>query len=65
MGALAFVCPAAGNTITTDLEIDAGSFSSLVRNHVSQVLCPHCNEQHDLSQIAIWLDEKGQAPASG
>ena len=55
MGVLVFVCPATGDTVSTNLEIDGGSFSSLSSQRFSQVRCPRCAEPHDLSKIANWL----------
>jgi len=63
MGVLVFVCPATGDTVSTNLEIDGGSFSSLSSQRFSQVRCPRCAEPHDLSKIANWLTEDEPLPA--
>ena len=57
MGVLVFVCPATGDTVSTNLEIDGGSFASQSSQRFSQVRCPRCAEPHDLSKIANWLTE--------
>jgi hypothetical protein len=57
MGVLVFVCPATGDTVSTNLEIDGGSFASQSSQRFSQVRCPRCAEPHDLPQIANWLTE--------
>lgn len=65
MGVLVFVCPANGKAVSTKLDIDAGSFSSVLKNRLSQVQCPHCKEPHELSQVACWLSEESEARRSG
>ena len=36
MGVLAFVCPATGKSVFTDLEIDQSIYSSILKNRLSQ-----------------------------
>lgn len=62
MGVLIFVCPNTGDRVSTNLEIDDRSFSSL-SSHIP-VRCPRCAEPHDLSKIANWLTEDKQAEPS-
>jgi len=51
MGVLVFVCPATGDTVSTNLEIDGGSFASQSSQRFSQVRCPRCAEPHDLLKL--------------
>jgi hypothetical protein len=57
MGVLVFVCPATGEMVSTSLDIEGRSFSSLAQDRFSQVRCPRCKEPHDLSKVAAWLTE--------
>jgi hypothetical protein len=57
MGILCFVCPITGNSVSTNLEIDAESFSTLFNNGFCPVECPHCGKPHNLSKLAAWLTE--------
>ena len=45
MGTLAFVCPATGKSVLTDLEIDRSIYSSILENRLSHnVLVDHKRE---------------------
>ena len=57
MGILCFVCPTTGNNVSTNLEIEADSFSTLFHNGFCPVRCPQCAKPHDLSKPAAWLTE--------
>ncbi len=46
MGTLAFVCPATGKSVITDLEIDTSSYSSILKNRLSQMRCTQCGGIH-------------------
>ena len=54
MGILSFVCPSTGREVSTGIDIDAGSFTSLP-TRLTQITCPYCNDHHTLSTIRSWL----------
>ena len=43
MGILSFVCPSTGREVSTGIDIDAGSFTSLP-TRLTQITCPYCND---------------------
>jgi hypothetical protein len=51
MGILCFVWPVTGNTVSTNLEIDTDSFSTLSNNGPCAVQCPDWRN-HDPSKLA-------------
>lgn len=55
MGILCFVCPTTGNSVSTNLEIHADDFSTLLHNGFRPVKCPHCAKPRDLSKLVSWL----------
>jgi hypothetical protein len=57
MGVLAFVCPATGKSVLTDLEIDQNIYSSILKNRLSHMHCSQCGERHELSEVVTWLAE--------
>ena len=57
MGILAFVCPATGKSVFTDLEIDQSIYSSILKNRLSHMRCSQCGEPHELSEVVSWLAE--------
>jgi hypothetical protein len=59
MGALCFVCPATGLEVSTELEVDAGSYETLTKNG-DPVRCPHCAEPHMLSELKSWTEHRPQ-----
>ena len=62
MGVLAFVCPATGKSVFTDLEIDTSSYSSILKNRLSQMRCTQCGQSHELSEVVSWLAEDYETP---
>jgi hypothetical protein len=62
MGTLAFVCPATRKSVFTDLEIDNSSYSSILKNRLSQLRCTQCGQPHELSEVVSWLAENSDAP---
>jgi hypothetical protein len=48
MGALTFVCPQAGKDITTGVETDQYTLSS-VRMVSMRVRCEHCGREHEFT----------------
>jgi hypothetical protein len=60
MGTLAFVCPATGKSVFTDLEIDTGIYSSILKNRRSHLHCTQCGQPHELSEVVSWLAEDYQ-----
>ena len=62
MGTLAFVCPATGKSVITDLEIDTSSYSSILKNRLSQMRCTQCGQPHELSEVVSWLVEDYETP---
>jgi hypothetical protein len=62
MATLAFVCPATGKSVFTDLEIDTSSYSSILKNRFSQMRCAQCGQAHELSEVVSWLAENSDTP---
>ena len=60
MGILCFVCPVTGNSVSTNLEIDADSFSTLSNNRFCAVRRPDCARPHDLAKLATWLTDDAE-----
>jgi len=54
MGTLIFVCPATGLEVSTGLEMDLSTLSSL---ELSKVHCPHCRQAHQMAGIEYWLTD--------
>ena len=50
MPPLRFICPATGNEVDTDIDLDGQSFAALPR-HITPFGCPHCDEPHLLAGI--------------
>ena len=48
MPPLRFICPATGNEVDTDIDLDGQSFAALPR-HITRFGCPHCDEPHRLA----------------
>jgi hypothetical protein len=48
MGTLTFVCPATGNEVSTGIEMDHATLSSL---ELSKIYCPHCRQPHQMAGI--------------
>ena len=44
MGVLAFLCPATGKSVFTDLEINRSIYSSILKNRLSHMHCSECGE---------------------
>ena len=59
---LAFVCPATGKSVFTDLEIDPSIYSSILKNRLSHMHCSECGEPHQLSEVVSWLAEIFDTP---
>jgi hypothetical protein len=57
MGVLAFICPATGKSVFTDLEIDQSIYSCILKNRLSHMHCSQCGERHELSEVVTWLAE--------
>ena len=55
MSTLVFVCPTTGQQISTGIEIDRASYSSLPRTK-TQLSCPRCHNDHLLASVWAWLD---------
>ena len=55
MSTLVFVCPTTGQQISTGIEIDRSSYSSLPRTK-TQLSCPRCHNDHLLASVWAWLD---------
>jgi hypothetical protein len=53
MGTLFFVCPTTGRAVSTGVEIDPSSYSSLPSR--TRLRCPRCDEIHSLSGVRSWL----------
>jgi hypothetical protein len=51
MGTLAFVCPATGKSVFTDLVIDSSIYSSILKNPLSHMRCSQCGEPHELCEV--------------
>ena len=62
MGTLAFVCPATGKSVFTDLEIDRCIYSSILKTRLSHMRCSQCGEPHNLSEVVSWLAEDYETP---
>jgi hypothetical protein len=62
MGVLAFVCPATGKSVFTDLEIDQSIYSSILKNRLSHMHCSECGDPHQLSEVVSWLAEISDTP---
>jgi hypothetical protein len=62
MGVLAFVCPATGKSVFTDLEIDQSIYSSILKNRLSHMHCSECGEPHQLSEVVSWLADISDTP---
>jgi len=60
MGILAFVCPATGKRVFTDLEIDQSIYSSILKNRLSRMRCSQCGEPHHLSEVETWLAQDSE-----
>ena len=56
MPPLRFICPATGNEVDTDIDLDGQSFAALPR-HITRFGCPHCDEPHRLAGMQAWLGE--------
>ena len=54
MGTLFFVCPATGLEVSTGIEMDLSTISSL---ELSKVYCPHCRQAHQMAGIEYWLTD--------
>jgi hypothetical protein len=54
MGTLIFVCPASGHEVSTGVEVDRDTFRKLSTTG-AEISCPHCQNNHALSTIAVWL----------
>jgi hypothetical protein len=54
MGTLTFVCPATGMEVSTGIEMDLATLSSL---EFSKIYCPHCRQAHQMAGIQYWLTE--------
>jgi hypothetical protein len=62
MGTLIFVCPGTRQTVSTGIEIDPASFSTLESDGLSGSDRPQCSEPHQLSQISVYLKRDGTEP---
>ena len=62
MGTLAFVCPATGKSVFTDLEIDRSIYSSILKTRLSHMRSSQCGEPHNLSEVISWLAEDYETP---
>jgi len=56
MGMLYFVCPATGQEVSTQLDVDPESYVTLASNGEA-VSCPHCPDPHLLSDLQSWTVE--------
>ena len=54
MGTLTFVCPATGNEVSTGIEMDLATLSSL---ELVKIYCPHCRQPHQMAGIEYWLSQ--------
>ena len=54
MGTLTFVCPATRNEVSTGIEMDHATLSSL---ELSKIYCPHCRQPHQMAGIEYRLTE--------
>jgi hypothetical protein len=54
MGTLTFVCPATGNEVSTGIEMDLATLSSL---GLAKIYCPHRRQPHQMAGIEYWLTE--------
>ena len=54
MGTLEFVCPTTGHEVSTGVEVDRTTFRKLSKTG-AEISCPHCQNNHALSTIAVWL----------
>ena len=64
MGMLVFVCPKTGAKISTAVDVDGESYSSLTKNR-DRVRCPACSQFHELAAIKSWLSgEASSEPRS-
>jgi hypothetical protein len=45
-----------------DLEIDTSSYSSILKNRLSQMRCTQCGQPHELSEVVSWLAEDYETP---
>jgi hypothetical protein len=50
MPVLRFVCPATGNQVETDIDLDAQGFADLPRD-ATTLACPHCDRPHLLAGL--------------
>jgi hypothetical protein len=62
MGVLAFVCPATGKSVFTDLKIGQSIYSSILKNRLSHMHCSQCSEPYELSEIVSWLADDSDTP---
>jgi len=63
MGTLIFVGPGTRQTVSTGIEIDPASFSTLESDGPWEVHRPQCSEPHQLSQISVYLKRDGTEPS--
>jgi hypothetical protein len=56
MPVLRFVCPATGQLVDTDMDLDAESFAALPRD-ATTLTCPFCNQPHLLAGVQAWLGD--------
>jgi hypothetical protein len=52
MGTLTFVCPATGTEVSTGIQMDLATLSTL---ELSNVYCPHCRQPHQMLGTQYWL----------